>query len=836
MASVDARSRQDLVAELETLRAEVEALRRGIPAPLHPAAAHQGLAQAPIGMHSWELQEDGRLVFAGANVAADEILGLDHQRLVGQPVEVAFPALVGTEIPERYRSICRSGGTWTAEQVLYEDERIAGAYEVHAFQTGPRHMTALFVDTTARQREQARLRLQRDLSSRLASFQGLDEALALCLETAIAVTALDGGAVYLVEPQAGSLELVVDRGLPERFVESVRRYDAGSLQGRIVHHGRPRYFDRELLGRAREESPELAGAQALAALPVLHETRVVACLVLTSSKPDPIGPSDRLMLEGIAAQMGGAIARLRTTDELVRMRALLEAAIAQTPAGVIMADAPDGRIRLVNDAALAIRGGTRTSLADIPAELHPARWRTFWPDETPVAPEELPLSRALRHGEASSNVELFIERDDGERRWVLAQAAPVRDPAGRIIAGVVVFPDITDLKRAEEERASLEAQLAQSQKMESIGQLAGGVAHDFNNMLTAIIGYCELLGRSLLGDRAALRNLGRIRDAADRAAALTSQLLAFSRKHVVSPRVVSLNDGIARLGDLLSRLISEDVELRFVAAPDLWPVKVDPTHVDQIIVNLVTNARDALPGGGLLTIETANVSVDAGYARTHREAREGDFVMLAVSDNGIGMDPATAQRVFEPFFTTKPSGQGTGLGLATAYGVVKQAGGFIGVYTEPDIGTTLKVYLPRTTEEPSDAVEQRPARVTRSRGERILVVEDQAAVRALVAEILSEEGYQVLSAGDPVEALTLARLEAGPIDLLLTDVVLPRMNGRELYQLLLASRSALRALFMSGYTDNVIARHGVLDRGLAFLQKPFTAQDLLARVREVLGD
>ena len=388
--------------------------------------------------------------------------------------------------------------------------------------------------------------------------------------------------------------------------------------------------------------------------------------------------------------------------------------------------------------------------------------------------------------------------------------------------------DITERKR-------LEAQLLWSQKMETVGRLAGGVAHDFNNLLTTIIGYAELAIMGLHPSDRIYSDLQEILKASERAARLTQQFLAFSRRQIIEPKVVNLNKILADTDRMLRRLIGEDIELATVPAEDLWPVKVDPGQIAQVIVNLAVNARDAMPEGGKLTIETRCVTLDEGYARQRVTVSPGDYVMLAVSDTGVGMTREVKEHLFEPFFTTKEVGKGTGLGLATCYGIVKQSGGNIWVYTEPGRGTTFKIYLPRVQERAETLPKRDEAGYLPGGTETVLLVEDEPSVRNMAARILREQGHTVLEAATGEEALRVAK-EKGEdrIHLLLTDVVMPRMGGRELADRLRVDRPDIKVLFFSGYTDEAVARHGVLDRGAAFLQKPFSPAALARKVRELL--
>ncbi len=399
---------------------------------------------------------------------------------------------------------------------------------------------------------------------------------------------------------------------------------------------------------------------------------------------------------------------------------------------------------------------------------------------------------------------------------------------------LAIARDLTEQQKAEAEKEKLRSQLLQSQKMEAVGRLAGGVAHDFNNMLTVIQGYSDsILGR-LEPDDPIRGDMLEVQAAAGRSANLTRQLLAFSRRQTIAPRVVDLNAQLSGMNRLLGRILGEDISLRFALAPDLWPVYLDLSQVDQIVANLAVNSRDAMPDGGALTVQTANETVSEAYQMTHPWIAPGDYVKLSISDTGVGMDKETLAHVFEPFFTTKAEGQGTGLGLATVFGIVKQNHGAIDAYSEPGHGTIISIYFPRHLHEGVAPTPPDQAQKPRGGGETILLVEDEAQLRRLAKAILERLGYHVLEAGDPDDALAISGAHQGTIELLLTDVVMPRMNGRDLDARIRASRPGVKSLFMSGYTADTIAPRGVLDAGIEFLQKPFAAATLAAKVREVL--
>jgi two-component system cell cycle sensor histidine kinase/response regulator CckA len=435
------------------------------------------------------------------------------------------------------------------------------------------------------------------------------------------------------------------------------------------------------------------------------------------------------------------------------------------------------------------------------------------------------------HG--TGTVETRWQCKDGRIIDVLLSSTPINP--NNLVEGVTFTAlDITERKKAEEEKEKLQAQLMQAQKMESVGRLAGGVAHDFNNMLTAILGYSEL-ALALYGPSDPIHAyLTEIQEAGRHSSDLVRQLLAFARKQLVVPKVLDVNTTVVGMLNMLQRLIGEDIDFSWMPGVDLWPVKIDPSQIDQLLANLCVNARDAITGVGKITIETENFTFDEAYCAVHPGITRGEYVMLAVSDNGCGMDGDILDHIYDPFFTTKELGRGTGLGLATVYGIVTQNGGFINVYSEPGRGSTFKIYLPRFAGKATEpTVESRMEMPTIS-GETVLLVDDEAVILNLGRELLEKMGYKVLTAGSPSDAIRQAETYAGKIDLLITDLVMPEMNGIELSKVLSDVKPGLKYLFTSGYTSNVIVHHGVLDEGLDFLQKPYSMKDLAFKVRDVL--
>jgi len=503
-------------------------------------------------------------------------------------------------------------------------------------------------------------------------------------------------------------------------------------------------------------------------------------------------------------------AALRATE------ASYTALVQHAPIGIYRSS-PDGRFLAVNAALVRMLG--HDSAADVLA-LDLAR--DVYAD--PAERDRL-LARDSYTEHDYDEVEATWKRKDGRLLTLQLNVRVARDAVGRVEYYETFVRDLTDQRRLQE-------QLVQSQKMEAVGRLAGGIAHDFNNLLTVITSYSDLLLEDLAPTDPMRQDVEQVRHAADGAAALTRQLLAFSRQQVLAPRVVNLSAVVQSVEKMLRRVIGEDVELVTSLAPDLGAVKADVGQLEQVLMNLAVNARDAMPTGGKLTLETGNVEHDPDYAREQEASPVRRFVMLAVSDTGIGMDEATKARIFEPFFTTKEPGKGTGLGLATVYGIVRQSGGFIWVYSEPGRGTTFKIYLPEV-DAPPDAAGGAATELPRGT-ETVLLVEDAAAVRAAVRQVLERQGYTVLEAPHGNAALALATAHEGPIHLLLTDVVMPGLSGRQVADQLKQLRPDTRVLYASGYTDDAVVRHGVLEAGIAYLQKPFTTGGLARKVREVL--
>ena len=528
--------------------------------------------------------------------------------------------------------------------------------------------------------------------------------------------------------------------------------------------------------------------------------------------------------EPLVRGMAHDVTEQKRAEQALRDSEMLFRKLFERHAAVKLVIDPDsGKIIDANDAAAAFYGWPREQLRQMKIQ-----------DINTLSPEEIKQEMEEVRARQRTQFQFRHRRADGSIRDVEVFSSKI-EIHGRDLLHSIIH-DISERVRAEAEKGKLQDQLRQAQKMEAVGSLAGGVAHDFNNMLSVILGQTEMAlveaGPGMpLHDR-----LKEIQKAADRSADLTRQLLAFARKQTIEPRVLDLNTTIEGMLKMLRRLIGEDIDLAWLPGAGLGSVKMDPAQIDQVLANLCVNARDAIIGVGKVTIETENAELDQAYCSAHAGFIPGDYVMLAVSDNGYGMNEETLRQVFDPFFTTKELGKGTGLGLATVYGIVKQNNGFINVYSEPGRGTTFKIYLPRQAAGVVETDVVKSAELPLSHGETVLLVEDEPAILEIGREMLEQLGYGVLSAATPGEALALAREHAGEIDLLVTDVIMPEMNGRDLAEQIRPNRPGMRCLFMSGYTANAIAHHGVLGEGVHFIQKPFTIHGLAAKARTALDE
>ena len=515
-------------------------------------------------------------------------------------------------------------------------------------------------------------------------------------------------------------------------------------------------------------------------------------------------------------------------DEL--RRAFRELEVAEQKYRILVENS-DESIVVLQEGRIAFANAKYHRMLEVPAgALANRKIRDFLhPDERELIMER--YAERMRGEDPVSRYELRMVSTTGQSIWVELNVVIIEWKGAP--ATLNFLRDVSQRRQAEADRVKLQDQLVQAQKMESIGRLAGGVAHDFNNMLQVILGNTALTLDELPSGSSLRDGIVEIEKSAKRSADLTRQLLTFARKQTVTPRVLDLNEVIAGMLKLLRRLIGENIDLVWLPGTSLWPVSIDPSQVDQIMANLCVNARDVIHGVGRISIETLNLTLDDTYAASHPDCVPGDYVLLSVSDSGHGMDPETLSHVFEPFFTTKEVGHGTGLGLATVFGIVKQNRCLINVYSEPERGTTFKIYFPRGAGVP--VAEAEPMRSSETGNETVLIVEDEELILKLGRKILAQHGYTVLTAATPQAALEISAHHPGPIHLLITDVVMPGMNGKELREQMRTGRRVMKCLFMSGYTADIIAHHGVLDGDVEFIQKPFTIQSLTEKVRAVLN-
>jgi PAS domain S-box-containing protein len=561
------------------------------------------------------------------------------------------------------------------------------------------------------------------------------------------------------------------------------------------------------------------GYESVALIPLRFDNQMIGLLQLNDRRKGLFTPQAIEFFEGLGASIGIAVARQRAAQarrESEAERERLIAAVEQTRDMIVITDL-QGTIQYVNPAIEAVTGYRREEvLGQNPRLFKSGRHDLAFYQQ---------LYQTITSGRTFQG-QMVNRRKDGTLFTEEATISPVRDAAGKVVNYVAVKRDIT-------EYLHLSAQLLQAQKMDSIGRLAGGVAHDFNNLLSVILGYVGLALADVNDSDPLKDTLMEVQRAGERAATLTRQLLAFSRKQVIQPVSFDLNKSVNDIEKMLRRILGEDVDLRLALAPDLQAVIADPGQIEQVIVNLAVNARDAMPAGGKLTIETANVAIGEPEAALHGDLTPGVYARLTVADTGVGMDAPTRLQIFEPFFTTKQKGRGTGLGLSMVYGIVKQSGGGIEVCSEPGKGTTFHVYLPKT-QEPINESEPGREELVRGHGQQVLVVEDEAALRGLVEGMLKSWGFRVTTAANGGEALLAVEEQGLKPDLLITDVIMPAMSGAVLAERLRKNQPNLKVLFMSGYTDNAIVQHGVLESGKPFIQKPFSSADLAAKVAALL--
>ncbi len=735
-------------------------------------------------------------------------------------------------------------GVWTVWHATYRLDGVVKAFTAIASLTTAGLMIPLFPRLVGLPKPQHLARLSELLAS---ESQERDEATKILLQQA-GILDLAHDAI-MVRRSDGTL-VFWNRG-----AETMYGWPKSEALGRVSHDllktrlPEPIEYIRGRLAEAGRWEGEL-----------IHTTRDGRTVIVASrwaSRRGNDGQLEILEINTDITQQKGAEERLRDLNQRLEQR-VIERTAELRRSNDQLRESMD-RYRFLADSMPQI---VWTTKADGTAEYFNRRWYEYGDGSNGQNPdwhqivhsEDLPVAvqkwqSALAYGTAY-DVECRLQPRNGSPRWHLVRALPMRSTDGAIVQWVGTCTDINDQKSSAElltranrelrdemaRRQALEEQLLQSQKMEAIGRLAGGVAHDFNNLLTIIIGQGRLLLADMKEDTTLQDRVGPLLNAAERAASLVNQLLAFSRRQIVQPRPLDLNTIVEDAGKMLRRVISENIQLTNILSENLESTKADPGQIERVLVNLILNAKDAMPLGGQITIETANVALDAGYAHRHPDVAPGEYVMLRVTDTGTGIDPAIQAHIFDPFFTTKEPGKGTGLGLSTVYGIVKQSGGDVSVESKVGEGTTFRVYLPRLSEAMEPAA---PAAQTfsMSRGtETVLLVEDQTGVRELARDILVLQGYTVLECADGSEALERSANYSAPIHLLLTDVVMPGMAGPELAQRILQMRRGIKVLYMTGYAEDALGRGRTVDREARLLQKPFTPQALTSEVRAALND
>jgi PAS domain S-box-containing protein len=793
-----------------------------------------------LAMHEIICDENGSPIdyrFLEVNSAFERVTGLRSEKVVGRTVLEVLPD-TETYWIKRY-GLAASTGTST------HFERFSKAlnkyFEVTAYQTKPGRFAVSFLDITDRKRaEQAlrkserkarRLSLENEAIARIGriitSSMDIDTIYEQFAGEVSRLIPLDGISIALINYGEATVKTVYVSGLeiPGRTKGDIIPL-AGTPTERVMHSRSGIIVPMDNRDELQSQIPSLlvdydTGIRSRIVVPLVYQDEVIGGLHIRSFKSCSYSKRDLTLAESIGSQIAGAIANVQTLEALRKSEEQYRRIVETTAEGICVVD-QDRTITYVNKRCSEMLGYNLD-------EMKGASLLSF------MFQEDLPdalLKRDRRGPGVSDQFERRFRRKDGSTLWVLASVTSVMDDEGRLLGSFAMYTDITSRKQAEEEKALLESQLRQSQKMEAIGTLAGGVAHDFNNILMAIIGFASMVQMDLDKTDPKSAHMDQILVAAERAANLTQSLLAFSRKQKIDLKALRINDIVEQTTKLLKRLLTEDITLR-VQLDDRNPIiQADITQIDQILINLATNARDAMPSGGSLRIETGVVNLDDEFMKLHDYGEPGAYALLAVSDAGTGMDDATREHIFEPFFTTKEVGKGTGLGLSTIYGIVKQHGGYIAVDSALNRGTTFRIYFPIIHSEKKEVF---PGLNEAPRGsETILVAEDDRAVRMMITDILRRYGYSTIEAVDGQEALREFINSREAIDLIIFDVVMPKMNGKEVYEEIRRTNPNIRVLFTSGYTRDVVVDRGVEDTMVDFIKKPLLPQQLLRKVREVL--
>ncbi len=745
------------------------------------------------GVAIYEAVDDGRdFIFKDINPAGERISKVLRREILGKGLLEVFPGADDMGLFDALRRVWKTGSSEYLPAALYRDERFARRVKNQIYKLPSNEIVAVFEDVTEQKRMEDDLRFMAMAVEYASDAIGMSTPEGRHYYQNKAFTELFG--------EVGEHPLLTSVEDPGSGLEVLNTIKAGNpWRGEI---------------KARDKNGAI-------------------CDILTRAYAiwDDTGT-----IQGLVGILTDITAQKRAGVKLREAQQLLEAAVAQSPSGLIIAKGPGLSIELANPASFALHGIDPQNPQAMSILQKYASWRACRPDGSPYSFEDLPLCRALYQGEIVHNKELILEYANEVRHWVNVSAAPVKDDQGNIFAAILIFDDISSQKEAEAERANLQARLAQAEKMESIGRLAGGVAHDFNNMLMVIGGSAEIALQDLGPDHPVRTALTEISQAVARSAEITRQLLAFTRKQPRTPISLDLNEAIQGMVKMLRRLIGEHIELEWRLGEGLWTVFIDPSQVNQLLINLCVNARDAIRGGGRITVETGNMVLDETYCGVHEGLVPGEYVYFVVTDTGAGMDAVTRNSIFEPFFTTKEADKGTGLGMATVFGIVKQNNGFINVYSEPGLGTSVKIFLPRYRGAKKQVEKEAAIGIPGGAGETILFVEDEPSILKMGRRLLGRLGYRVLATCSPGEAIRMAREHDGDIDLLISDMIMPEMNGPELSKHIQALYPKSGVLYMSGYTAENIARHGLLNEGIHFVQKPFSLDFFARKICEVIHE
>jgi PAS domain S-box-containing protein len=749
------------------------------------------------------LQGSSEGVITDANTSAQQIFGVGREGLIGRHIGELFPPRSLAAQPLRFDLLERGDIVVTEREVERPDgERVF--VEMHSRRMPDGSYHSIVRDISGRKKAEALL--EESIAWRMRE-QEFSQLLLDTTPAFIVAIGFDGRIRMMNRALLDALgyapEEVRGADYLETFVPPEDRRELRAVFDRLIQEGISTVNENRIVGRSGQ------------ARLVEWQGRTVV---------------EKGKNAGFFVGVGIDITRRKEAETELRHREyVLNRIFDVLPIGLWFADR-DGTLLRGNPAGVRIWGAEPT----VPVNGYGIFKARRLPSGEEVGADDWALVRTVREGVTIKDELLEIDAFDGHKRVIYNYTTPILDDGGSVLGAIVVNNDVTEQKRAEAEREKLKEQLVQAQKMESIGRLAGGVAHDFNNMLGVILGHAEMAMHAVDPGGELHAGLLEIRRAAERSADLTRQLLAFARRQTISPRVLDLNDTVEGMLKLLRRLIGEGIELSWLPGKNLWPVHMDASQIHQILANLCVNARDAIAGVGTIRIGTSAVTLDEAGCRGLAEAVPGDYALLTVWDDGCGMDGETLEKLFEPFFTSKALGQGTGLGLATVYGIVTQNHGFIRVESAPGAGTTLYVYLPRHEGSAETMPADLPARPARQGSETILLVEDEPAILDMCRKMLGRAGYRVLAASTPVEALARAAAHTGPIHLLLTDLVMPEMNGRDLAVRLRAAHPKIRLLFMSGYTPDAVAHQSGLSPGAHFLQKPFAMNSLAEQVRRAL--